>query len=219
MLHSGAIAGDQLAVRGGVHESGAGGLFPGEVRGLGHELVRPHQRQFGQTAEIGFIPPDSLLGIEHRVVVAVRRSQVGGQAVRDHLVAWPPAVHSGAGPQDDTGKVGADHVVGQIMPLSLVSRATVALEERERRNRLEDGAPYGVVVHRTRHDGDQNLARPGFGSRNFREVYRLGRVFVRGGEPFEHVDLVGEQDRATIRVGNLHGREVLGGSGVRDRLH
>ena len=39
------------------------------------------------------------------------------QAVRDDLGAGLPLGHAGAGAQHDTGEVGADHVVGQVVPL------------------------------------------------------------------------------------------------------
>ena len=92
LLHAGAVARDQLPVRGGVHQPGDGGLLPGQVVGLGHQLVGLDQGELGQAAEVGLEAPDPLLGVEHRVVVAVGALQLDRQAVRDHLVAGLPRV-------------------------------------------------------------------------------------------------------------------------------
>src|SRR3546814_8663743 len=74
LLHVAAVLGDQLAVRRAVDQAGGGGLLPGQVGGLGHQLVGLDQRDLGQPAEVGLEAPDPLLGVEHRVVVAVGRS-------------------------------------------------------------------------------------------------------------------------------------------------
>ena len=72
LLHAGPVARDELAVRGRVDEAGGGGLLPGEVRRLRHELVALHDGELGQTAEVRLEPPDALLRVEHRVVVSER---------------------------------------------------------------------------------------------------------------------------------------------------
>src|SRR4051812_13074006 len=71
LLHAGPVSADQLAVGRGVHQPGTRRLLPREVGGLGHQLVRLDQRDLGQPAEVRLEPPDPLLGVEHRVVVAL----------------------------------------------------------------------------------------------------------------------------------------------------
>ena len=112
----GAVARDELAVRRGVDQPGRGRLLPREVGGLGHQLVGLDQRELGEPAEVRLESPDPLLGVEHRVVVAVGRLQLDRQAVRDDLVAGLPGVHPRPGAEHDAGEVGADHVVGQVVP-------------------------------------------------------------------------------------------------------
>ena len=96
LLHAGAVAADQLAVRRAVHQPGGGGLLPGEVGGLGHQLVGLDQRDLGQAAEVGLEAPDPLLGIHHRVVVPVGALELDRQAVGDDLVARLPQVDAHA---------------------------------------------------------------------------------------------------------------------------
>ena len=84
---------------------------------LRHQLVGLDQRELGQPAEVGLETPDPLLGVEHRVVVAVGCLELDRQTVRDDFVAGRPRVHAGPGPQHDAGQVGAHHVVGQVVAL------------------------------------------------------------------------------------------------------
>ena len=93
LLHVRAVVGDQLPVGGGVDQPGRGGLLPGQVAGLGHQLVGLDQGQLGQAAEVGLEAPDPLLRVHHRVVVPGRVLQLHRQAVRHHLVAGLPPVH------------------------------------------------------------------------------------------------------------------------------
>jgi len=58
-------------VCGGVHQARAGGLFPGEVIRLRHQLVGLDDGEVGEAAEVCLVAPDALLGIHHRVVVAI----------------------------------------------------------------------------------------------------------------------------------------------------
>jgi hypothetical protein len=109
-------------------------------------------------------PPDPLLRVEHRVVVAVGRLQLDGEAVGHDLLAGMPEVDAGAGTQDHAGQVEPDDVVRQVVPLGLAGEPAVALEEPERRDRLEDRGPDGVVVDRAGHDGDERLARRELGT-------------------------------------------------------
>ena len=130
----------------------------------------------------------------------------------------------GPGAQHDAGEVGADDVVRQVVPLGQRRRAAVPLEERERRDRLEDARPDGVVVDRRGHHGDQRLARPELGRGDLVEVQAASRVLVRGRQAVEHVGLVASHRDAAIRLRHRERREVLrrrvaGQDGVEDVLH
>jgi hypothetical protein len=133
------------------------------VGGLGHQLVGLDDAQLGEPAEVGLESPDPLLGVHHRVVVAVVVLQLDREAVGDDLLAGLPQVDRGTGAQDDAGEVGADDVVGQVVALGVLRQPAVALEEPERRERLEDARPDGVVVDGARHDRDQGLVRSELG--------------------------------------------------------
>ena len=104
--------------------------------------------------------------VEHRVVVPVGRppARPRGSARRPRS----PGFHwctPGPVREHDAGQVGADHVVRQVVPLGQRREPAVALEEAERRHRLEDRGPDGVVVDRARHHRDQRLARAELGQR------------------------------------------------------
>ena len=140
LLHAGAVARDELAVGGGVDQARGGGLLPAEVLRLGHQLVGLDQRDLGEAAEVGLEAPDPLLGVEHRVVVAVGGLQLDRQAVRDDLVAGLPGVDAGAGAQHDARQVGADDVVRQV----------VALGERREPVRSAPGSRRWTSARRSR---------------------------------------------------------------------
>ncbi|MGG8409615.1 alcohol dehydrogenase catalytic domain-containing protein, partial [Streptomyces sp. 12297] len=56
---------------------------PGLVNSTAYrQLVGLDERDLRQAAEVGLEAPDALLGVEHRVVVAVRGLQLDGEAVR-----------------------------------------------------------------------------------------------------------------------------------------
>lgn len=214
LLHAGAVLRHQLAVRGGVDETGSRRLLPAQVVGLGHQLVGLDEGDLGETAEVGLEAPDALLGVEHRVVVAVRGLQLDGETVRDDLVAGLPGVDAGAGAQDHAREVGADDVVRQVVAPGEVGELAVALQEAEGRHRLEDRGPHGVVVDRGGHDGHQGLARPELRHRHVVQVDRLAGVLVAGAEPGEHLRLVLVHGDGTVGLGERKSGEV-GGRGVR----
>ena len=222
LLHAGAVARDELAVGGGVDQPGAGGLLPGEVRGHRHELVRLDQRQLGQAAEVRLEAPDALLGVHHRVGVPVRALQLDREAVRDDPVAGLPGVDAGPGAQHDAGEVRADHVVGQVVPLGQRGQPSVALEEAEGRQRLEDRGPDGVVVDGAGHHGDDRLAGAELGGRDLVEVQALARVLLPGGNALEHRRLVRVHRHPPVVIGDVErsdGVVLLGEDGVEDLLH
>ena len=197
-------------------------LLPGQVRGLGHELVGLHQRQLGEAAEVGLEAPDALLGVHHRVAVAVGALQLHREAVRDHPVAGLPGVDARPRAQHDAREVRADDVVGQVVARGERRDAAVAAQEAERRQRLEDRRPHGVVVDRARHHGDDRLARAQLGRGDLVDVQALPRVLLRGGDAREHVDLVGVHGDAAVVVGHRDSGErieLLGLDRVEDLLH
>ena len=91
-------------------------------------------------------------------------------------------------------------MVGQVVPLGELRHPAVALEERERRHRLEDRGPHGVVVDRAGHDGDERLARGELGRGHLLDVQRAARVLVAGRHPGEHLDLVLVHRRGPVRL-------------------
>ncbi len=211
LLHAGAVAGDQLPVGGGVDQAGGGGLLPAEVVRLGHQLVGLDQRDLGEAAEVGLEAPDALLGVEHRVVVAVGGLQLDRQTVRDDLVTGLPGVDARAGAQDDAREVGADDVVRQVVTLGLRRQLSVPFQEAEGRQRFEDRGPDGVVVDRGGHHGHQGLTRPHLRHRNVVEMQRLARILVRGRRSLEEVGLFLSDNHAPVALGDAQTGEVFGG--------
>ena len=91
--HPRAVGRDEHAVGGGVAQRVDGRLLPAEVRRLRHELVGLHDRDVGQTAEVGLEAPDALVGGQHGVVVGRRVLVVNVVAVDRDLVAGAPVAH------------------------------------------------------------------------------------------------------------------------------
>ena len=81
LRHLRAVRAHDHAVARGVAQRVARRLFPREVRGLRHELVRLHDRDLGEAAEVGLEAPDALVRRHHRVVVRRRVLVVDVQAV------------------------------------------------------------------------------------------------------------------------------------------
>ncbi len=189
------------------------------MRGFRHELVRLDQGELGQPPEVGLEAPDALLRVEHRVVVALGTLQLDRQAVGHHLVAGRPGVHPGAGAQDDSGEVGADYVVRQVVAFAERGDPAVALQEAERRERFEDRRPHGVVVDRGGHDRDQRLARAELGSGDLVDVQGTSGVLLLGGESGEDVDVRLADHRRPVALGYAKVRELLpGGVTGKNRL-
>ncbi len=222
LLHPGPVVRDELPVRRGVDQAGAGGLLPCQVRWLGHQLVGLDQCELGQAAEVRLEAPDALLRVEHGVVVAVRALQLDRQAVRDDLVAGLPRIDARARPQHHTGQVGADHVVGQVVPLRERGDPPVPAQELEGRNRLEDRRPDGVVVDGAGHHRHDRLAWSQLGGGHLVEVEALARILLARRDAVEHLRLVGVHRHApvVVRHGEAGERVVLlGEDGVEDLLH
>ena len=181
LRHRGAVARDQLAEGGRVHQAGRRGLLPGQVLRLGHQLVGLDDGQLGQAAEVGLVAPDALLGVEHGVVVAVGALQLHGQAVGDDLLPRLPHGHAGPGAQHHARHVRTDHVIGQVVPRGELGQLPVTAQEREGGHGREDRAPHRVVVDRAGHDRDQRLAEAEFGDRHLLDVQRLAGIPVAVG--------------------------------------
>ena len=95
-------------------------------------------------------------------IVSLWPSGLSSSTLRQWATTSSPGCHRctpGPGAQHHAGQVGADDVVGQVVPLGQRAEPPVALEEAERRHRLEDARPDGVVVDGARHHRDQRLAR------------------------------------------------------------
>ena len=105
--HLRAVRAHQHAVARGVGQRVDRGLFPREVRGLGHELVGLHQRELAEAAVVGLVAPDALVGGEHRVVVRARVLVVDVVAVHGDRVARLPRPHRRTDAQHHAGGVAA----------------------------------------------------------------------------------------------------------------
>ena len=108
LRHLRTVLADDHAVARGVAQRVARGLFPREVRGLRHELVRLHDRDLGEPAEVRLEAPDALVRGHHRVVVRGRVLVVDVQTVRGDDVARLPVPHRG--PHRNTTPLASDPI-------------------------------------------------------------------------------------------------------------
>ena len=103
---------DQHPVGGEVRQAVGGRLFPGQVLGLGKQLLGLDLAELGERAPAGLIAPDLLTGGRQRVEAVDLGVLVGGLVAVDHdLVAGLPAGHALADLPDDSRGVGAADVV------------------------------------------------------------------------------------------------------------
>src|SRR5258707_9803441 len=103
---------EQYAIGGGEGRRVAGGFFPAQMRGLGHQLPRLHPAELRERTVRRLVAPDALRGREQRVAaIAVLIVAVILIAVDDDLVADLPAPHLAADRPDDAGRVGARDVI------------------------------------------------------------------------------------------------------------
>ncbi len=170
------------------------------MRRFWHELIGLDQTEFAKTSIIGFIAPDALIGIEHAVVVTIRRGELDGQTVRGDAVSRMPAVHAGPGAEHDAGEVGAQHVIRLVMGGGGQDIARVAPEEGKGRHGLEDRAPHRVVVDATCHGRHQYLPRAWFRSRYISQLQRLRRIAILDSHPVEHVCFFFEDDDSPVSL-------------------
>ena len=158
-------------------------------------------RQVGEPAEVGLEAPDPLVGGEHRVVVGRRVLVVDRVAVDRHPVAGLPVAHRRPDAQHDAGGVGADDVVRQGVAGGPRALAGVAVEEAERRQRLEDRRPHRVEVDARRHHGDVGLVGRQLGRGDVADVQALGRVLLGRLDPGEHVGVLAPHEGGAVVVG------------------
>ena len=142
----------QHAIGGGERERVAGRFFPGQMRGLLHELARLHAAELRERAVRRLVAPDALRRRQQRVAaVAVFVVAVVLIAVNDHLVADLPAPHLRADRPDDAGSIRARDMERVLVNV-------------ERRDRLSQPGPDAVIIDAAGHDVDQRLViadRPG----------------------------------------------------------
>ena len=188
------------------------------MRGLGHELVRLHDRDLGEPAEVRLEAPDALVGRHHRVVVRRRVLVVDVEAVRRHPVAGFQL--RTADPTRSTTPDASEPITWNgwswRAPHTL-SRAE-PLQEPEGRQRLEDRRPDRVEVDGRRHHGHVRLVGRELGQRELLDVGGLAGVLLLRLQAGEHLDLVGLHQRTAGGRGQRQRRELVGGRAGDDRV-
>jgi len=162
-LHVGAP--EQHPVGGEEGEAVAGRLLPGQVLGLGQELLRLDQAELGEGAPVGLVAPDLLVLAGQRVLAVARRALAARLvAVQDHLVADLPALHRATDLPDDSGRVRA----GDVEVLLRV--------HLHGRYRLAARGPDAVEVDAGGHHHHQDVERPDLGHRDLLDAHRVARL-------------------------------------------
>lgn len=102
------------------------------MRRFGHQLIGSHKADFRQSTEICLESPYALIGVEHRVVVAVGRLHINVIAVDRHFVAGLEERYPWPHTQDHAGPITAENVIGQVV--AFIPRTTLggAFEKTER---------------------------------------------------------------------------------------
>ena len=148
------VAGLQVAlvhehpVGGEVRQAVGRGLLPGEVLGLGEQLLRLDLAELRERAPARLVAPDLLARRGERVEAVDLDVLVGGLvAVDDDLVAGLPARDAGPDLPDDPRGVRAADVMVLVRVVA------------EDRDRLAERRPDVVEVHAGRHDAHDDLER------------------------------------------------------------
>ena len=143
---------EQHPVGGEVREPVGGRLLPGEMRGLGQELLGLHLRELREGPPARLVAPDPLRRRRQRIEPVDLGILVGRLvAVHDHLVPRRPAGDPRPDLPDDPRGIGSADVV--ILP------GVVAKDG----DRSPQGGPDVVEVDAGGHDADDDLERGGLG--------------------------------------------------------
>ena len=156
------------------------------------------------TTAISARPPKFVSKPQMRWFVAIIESSCARRvlvvdvvAVHGDRVARLPVAHRRADAQHDAGGVAADHVVRLVVARAPHALAAEALQEPERRQRLEDRRPHRVEVDRRRHHRDVRLVGRELGQRELaRRASTCAGPCPRTRTPVEHLLLVGLHERA-----------------------
>ncbi len=156
---------DQHPVGGEVGQPVGGRLLPGQVLGLGQQLLGLDLAELGERAPGRLIAPDLLGRGGQRVQAVDLGILVGGLvAVDDDLVAGLPAGDALADLPHDARRVRAADVMA---PLGMIAVAPHA-------DRLAQRRPHVVEVHAGRHHAHDHLERAGLG---YLDLLQLERVY------------------------------------------
>ena len=158
---------DQHPVGGEVGQPVGGRLLPGEVLGLGQQLLGLDLAELGERPPGRLIAPDLLAGRGQRVKAVDLGVLVGGLvAVDDDLVAGLPAGDALADLPHHPRRVRAADVMA---PLGMVAVAPHA-------DGLAQRGPHVVEVHAGRHHAHDHLKRAGLGHLDLLQLERVDRL-------------------------------------------
>ena len=158
---------DQHPVGGEVGQAVGGGLLPGEVLGLGQQLLGLDLAELGERAPGRLVAPDLLAGGGERIEAVDLGILVGGLVAVDHdLVAGLPAGDALADLPDDARGVRAADVVA---PLRVVAVAPDA-------DRLAERGPDVVEVDPGGHHPDDHLEGARLGDLDLLELEGVDRL-------------------------------------------
>ncbi len=139
------LVAEQHPVGRGQRQRVASGLFPCQVLGTWHQLLRLHIGKLGEGSVGGLVAPDTLAGGIHRIAaVALFVVAVILVAVDHDFVADLPAFDLVANRPDDARRVRARNVEGLLMAV-------------EGADGFAQGSPDTVIVHTRRHHEDKHL--------------------------------------------------------------
>ena len=158
----------QHPVRGRAHQRRPRRFFPGQVRRLGHALMRLHARELREAAPVGFVAPDFERRIVHRIVAVADGGRVAipDAAMNHDAVADLDVVHVVPGGIDDSrGVAAADMKIGVIV-LGFLARA-------DHVNRRAERGPHVVEIDARRHHVDQHFVGADFRHRDFLDLERM----------------------------------------------
>ncbi len=223
LLHASGVVTHQHSVGRGRTQCIDRRLLPTEVGGLGHQLIGLHDRQVGQTTEVGFKAPDSLVGRLHRIVVCRMVLIIHVVAVHRHPVAGLPVAHGRPHLHHHAGGIRADHVVIEGVTLAPHRLLAQTVEERKGRERLKDRRPHRVEVDRAGHDRQVHLVGGQLGCGHLVDVQGFAGVLIGRLVTVPHRLLLAQHVCRPVALGNGQVGDVLAGGvgldGVENLLH